>query len=46
MIRILKDHSNSTNMQSQAFETLKEKLKDLEYSLLKEKEASSLNQVN
>ena len=33
-------------MQSQAFETLKEKLKDLELNFIKEKEASSQIQVN
>lgn len=37
--RLLKDHSNSSDIQSQAFETLKDKVKDLEHSLEKEKES-------
>ena len=37
--RILKDHTNSSDMQSQAFETLKEKLNDLEVQLQREKSA-------
>lgn len=39
--RLLKDHSNSSDVQSQAFETLKQKVKDLETSLDKEKEEFS-----
>lgn len=38
-LRLLKDHSNSSDIQSHAFETLKDKVKDLEHSLEKEKEA-------
>ena len=39
MNRILRDHSNSSDLQSQVFETLKEKLNDLETNLQREKEA-------
>lgn len=42
--RILKDHSNSSDIQSQAFETLKLKVKDLEDSLDKEREITSQTQ--
>lgn len=43
--RLLKDHSNSSDVQSQAFETLKQKVKDLETSLDKEREEMSQAQV-
>lgn len=39
--RILNDYSNSSDIQSQAFETLKQKLKDLEHNLEREKELKS-----
>lgn len=39
--RILTDHTNSSDIQSQAFESLKIKLKDLEENLDKEKEITS-----
>ena len=44
--RLLKEHSNSSDIQSQAFETLKEKLNDLEINLQREKDAYSQAQVN
>lgn len=45
MNRILRDHSNSSDLQSQVFETLKEKLNDLETNLQREKEAYANAQV-
>ena len=44
-IRILKDHTNSSDVQSQAFETLKEKLNELETQLQREKNSFSEAQV-
>jgi len=43
--RILKENSNSSDLQSQVFQTLKEKLNDLETNLQREKEAYSNAQV-
>ncbi len=43
--RILKDHSNSSDMQSQAFETLKDKLAQLELNLQREKDSFTNAQV-
>lgn len=44
--RILKDHTNSSDIQSQAFETLKDKLNEIETSLQREKDAYTNAQVN
>lgn len=44
--RILKDHSTSSDLQSQVVETLKEKINSLENDLNREKEAYSSAQVN
>lgn len=44
--RILKDHSTSSDLQSQIVETLKKKINDLENDLIKEKEAYNSAQVN
>jgi hypothetical protein len=43
--RLLKENSNSSDLQSQVFQTLKEKLSDLETNLQREKEAYSNAQV-
>ena len=43
--RIVKDHSNISDMQSQAFETLKEKLNELETNLQREKDSYAQAQV-
>ena len=43
--RILKEHTNSSDIQSQAFETLKEKLNEYEGNLEREREAHSAAQV-
>jgi peptidoglycan hydrolase CwlO-like protein len=43
--RLLKEHSNSSDIQSQAFETLKEKINEHEISLQREKEAYLSAQV-
>lgn len=37
--RLLKDHSNSSDLQSQLVETLKEKVNELETNLAREKDA-------
>lgn len=44
--RLLKDHSNSSDLQSQLVETLKNKVNELETSLSREKEAYSQAHVN
>jgi len=41
----LKDHSNSSDLQSQLVETLKEKLNEIEINLNREKEALHNAQV-
>lgn len=43
--RLLKDHSNSSDLQSQLVETLKDKTNELEVSLAREKEAYANVQV-
>ena len=43
--RLLKDHSNSSDLQSQLVDTLKEKVNELETSLAREKEAYTHTQV-
>ena len=44
--RLLKDHSNSSDLQSQLVETMKDKLAELETGLTREKEAYHNLQVN
>lgn len=44
--RLLKDHSNSSDLQSQLVETLKNKVNELETSLSREKEAYSQAHVS
>jgi Rps23 Pro-64 3,4-dihydroxylase Tpa1-like proline 4-hydroxylase len=43
--RLLKDHSNSSDLQSQVLDTLKDKLNELETNLAREKEAYAHAQV-
>lgn len=43
--RLLKDHSNSSDLQSQVLDTLKDKLNELEINLAREKEAYAHAQV-